>query len=352
MSGGRGGREATTRRAIEEEEEEEARADDAVTDWAVWQLVDPLLPTGGFAHSQGLEAAAHAGLVAGGDERATRRGEDVGWCVETFAVEACRNAASMSIPFVEAARYTFAPLAKTKTRATETGTETGTGTDADAAARSVSDADYADAVSAAVATWRSLDDRMGACLAGNHVASRASTATGAALLRAATAAFGDAESGGPGPDGGGVSYSAAEALRGARRASRPGPASASASPASRRPGGHLATSFGAVAGSLGLSSARAARLFAYLTLRDTLSAATRLNLVGPLRAGAALRRCSGRVEALAAEAARGAVFAARDAEALGGCGATAAAKRAAGSSPLVDVVQGGHDALYSRLFSS
>ena len=320
----------------------------------MWQLVDPLLPTGGFAHSQGLEAAAQAGLVAGGDERATRRGEDVGWCVETFAVEACRNAASMSIPFVEAARYTFAPLAKK--RAT-TGTATATATGTDGGARSVSDAD---SVSAAVATWRSLDDRMGACLAGNHVASRASTATGAALLRAATAAFGDAESGGTGPDGGGVSYSAAEALRGARRASRPGPVSASASasasastsPALRRPGGHLATSFGAVAGSLGLSSARAARLFAYLTLRDTLSAATRLNLVGPLRAGAALRRWSGRVEALAAEAARGAARAARDAEARGGCGATAAAKRAAGSSPLVDVVQGGHDALYSRLFSS
>lgn len=332
MRGGRGGGEAKTRRAVEDVNADETLADDAVTDWAVWQLVDPLLPTGGFAHSQGLEAAAHAGLVAGGDERATRRGEDVGWCVETFAIEACRNAASMSIPFVEAARYTFAPLAKK--RATET---PGTGTDA----RSVSDAD---AISAAVATWRSLDDRAGACLAGNRVASRASTATGAALLRAVTAAFGDAESGGPGPDGGGVSRVAAEALRGARAASRPSP--------TRRPGGHLATSFGAVAGSLGLSSARAARLFAYLTLRDTLSAATRLNLVGPLRAGALLRRCSGRVEALAAEAARGAARAAGDAEARGGCAATAAARRAAGASPLVDVVQGGHDALYSRLFSS
>ena len=332
MRGGRGGGEAKTRRAVEDVDADETLADDAVTDWAVWQLVDPLLPTGGFAHSQGLEAAAHAGLVAGGDERATRRGEDVGWCVETFAIEACRNAASMSIPFVEAARYTFAPLAKKRA----TGTP-GTGTDA----RAVSDAD---AISAAVATWRSLDDRAGACLAGNRVASRASTATGAALLRAVTAAFGDAESGGPGPDGGGVSRVAAEALRGARAASRPSP--------TRRPGGHLATSFGAVAGSLGLSSARAARLFAYLTLRDTLSAATRLNLVGPLRAGAALRRCSGRVEALAAEAARGAARAAGDAEARGACAATAAARRAAGASPLVDVVQGGHDALYSRLFSS
>ena len=162
MRGGRGGAEAKTRRAVEDVDADETLADDAVTDWAVWQLVDPLLPTGGFAHSQGLEAAAHAGLVAGGDERATRRGEDVGWCVETFAIEACRNAASMSIPFVEAARYTFSPLAKKRATGNpgrkRPGRNARTGTDA----RAVSDAD---AISAAVATWRSPDDRAGACLA-------------------------------------------------------------------------------------------------------------------------------------------------------------------------------------------
>jgi hypothetical protein len=42
-------------------EEEEAGDGGSMLDWAVWQLIDPLLPTGGFAHSQGLEAAAHGG---------------------------------------------------------------------------------------------------------------------------------------------------------------------------------------------------------------------------------------------------------------------------------------------------
>lgn len=35
--------------------------------WRVWQLVDSALPTGGFAHSGGLEAMAHAGLVSGAE---------------------------------------------------------------------------------------------------------------------------------------------------------------------------------------------------------------------------------------------------------------------------------------------
>ena len=30
--------------------------------WSTWQLIDPLLPTGGFAHSGGLEAAANCGV--------------------------------------------------------------------------------------------------------------------------------------------------------------------------------------------------------------------------------------------------------------------------------------------------
>lgn len=34
--------------------------------WRVWQLIDSALPTGGFAHSGGLEAMAQLGLVTGG----------------------------------------------------------------------------------------------------------------------------------------------------------------------------------------------------------------------------------------------------------------------------------------------
>ena len=338
MRGGRGGAEAKTRRAVEDVDADETLADDAVTDWAVWQLVDPLLPTGGFAHSQGLEAAAHAGLVAGGDERATRRGEDVGWCVETFAIEACRNAASMSIPFVEAARYTFSPLAKKRATGTPgTGTP-GTGTDA----RAVSDAD---AISAAVATWRSLDDRAGACLAGNRVASRASTATGAALLRADGGVWRRGERRTRSRRRRRVARVAAEALRGARAASRPSP--------TRRPGGHLATSFGAVAGRPVVVCRPRARLVCLpISPFATRSARRRGSISWVLFAPG--RRCVGVLDA--SRRSRRRLRGARARLETRRRAARARRRRRRGAprdaSPLVDVVQGGHDALYSRLFSS
>jgi urease accessory protein len=37
-----------------------------VSDWLMWQLADSAFPTGGFAHSAGLEAAWHHGLVVDG----------------------------------------------------------------------------------------------------------------------------------------------------------------------------------------------------------------------------------------------------------------------------------------------
>ena len=105
------------------------------------------------------------------------------------------------------------------------------------------------------------------------------------------------------------------------------------------------------------SARHAARIFCYLTLRDTLSAATRLNLVGPLAAGAAVRRCVASAEARAAEALAACV---RAAEALAAAEAPhharaallAMTSRAASSSPLVDIVHAGHDALFSRLFNT
>lgn len=45
------------------------RASQASNDWLLWQLVDSAFPTGGFAHSGGMEAAWQAGEIARDEDR-------------------------------------------------------------------------------------------------------------------------------------------------------------------------------------------------------------------------------------------------------------------------------------------
>ncbi len=330
-------------------------SDAAFADWATWQLIDPLLPTGGFAHSQGLESAAHAGLVKGGDERLKRRGdEEFGWDAETFARECVANAASQSVPFVEAARRVFFSLRQATTDG------------------GMSEHVYAYSVAEAAEAFVALDRRLASRLVGNAVAARASAATGAALLRAALVAFGKPttrttnDSSQDEDESSFFSEGLTEALRRAK-----GVVTRSEKErGTRLPGAHLAVVFGAVAGSACFSAKHAARMFCYLTLRDTLSAATRLNLLGPLAAGAAMRRCAASANACAVEAVDACVRAADNEEAysrtLSRGSSTqknhaarreravllAMTSRAASSAPLVDIVHAGHDALFARLFNS
>ena len=382
----------------------------ASREWAVYQLLDPLLPTGGFAHSQGLEAAARSGLVAGGDERPSALAADDGWDVEAFATEATRNAAATAAPFVEAARRAFEGLARRDEEEEEEEEEEAEEAEGVEDRRRSKDSSRRkqkqhvkldddasvdrESAAAAASAFSSLDAKMGALLAGNHVASRASAATGAALLRAFLAAHGSGDYyHTPGPDGnrtsdlgngapppapplGGAPLVAPEAtlaLRDVKRGPGP-PAPSERAPRetprpvreegsetlppkpdvlrARRPRLHVAVVFGAVAGALGVDAERAARLFAYVVLRDVLSAATRLNLVGPLEAAEALRRCQAAGERLFA---RALAEARRDAEAAVRAGADpleGIVRRAACAAPLADIAQGGHDALESRLFSS
>jgi len=102
-------------------------------DWLTWQLADSAFPTGGFAHSGGLEAAWQLGLV-------------VGDSLERFVLQALDHGCSAALPIVAAA--------------------------------------HADP-----GRFDELDELAGAALS-NHVAHRASRAQGAALIATAAAAFG------------------------------------------------------------------------------------------------------------------------------------------------------------------
>ena len=148
-----------------------------------------------------------------------------------------------------------------------------------------------------------LDRRCDASLPG-HVANRASRAQGQAFLRAAAAASGAAL----GP--------LVEEVR------------------ARRLPGHLAPLFGAALGRLGAGEEEARRLFLFQGARAAISAAVRLGAVGPLEAQGLLAEAGASAErALAATAGL-------------------APEDAATGAPLLELLQGQQDRLYSRLFQS
>lgn len=228
-------------------------------DWTTWQMVDSILPTGGFAHSYGLEAAVQAGLVY--DARA----------LERFAVTALENAGALLLPFVSAASR----------GARATGVE----------------------------AWAALDRGLHAVMA-NGVARAASVGQGKALVRLAGGVFTEIA-----PE--------VAAMRGCVMAKKPA-----------RAHGHHAVVVGRLLGLLGVDAATAQRAYLYLTLRDVLSAATRLNLVGPMEAALLQHR-----HALLAERVMGKY-------------ANRSVHDAHQIAPVLDTLQGSQTQLFSRLFCS
>jgi urease accessory protein len=205
--------------------------------WIVLQLADSAFPTGGFAHSAGIEAHVQAGELA---------------TLEAYAREVLDQLALGSLPLVSAVHDDLSRLAEV-----------------DAFARAT--------------LW-------------NHVAARASRTQGRALLDVAARSFGVAK-----PTG---------------------------------IEGHLAPAFGYVTRSLGVDRDEALAAFLHLGLRGLLSAAVRLGCAGPSEAQQLHLRLH---PALDAALARGRSLGLAD---------------VAQPSPLVELIQGTHDRLYSRLFQS
>ena len=109
-----------------------------------------------------------------------------------FAMESVANAVAVSVPFVEASRLVFRGLVE-QLEALEKRAESG-GLEKQTTQTStppVFEPTTEGLVSRAVEDWINLDRRLASRLVGNAVATRASAATGTALLRAALAAFGE-----------------------------------------------------------------------------------------------------------------------------------------------------------------
>lgn len=230
-------------------------------DWLVWQLADSSFPTGGFAHSAGLEAAWHHGEL-----RDTRQLD--GW-VRASLVQAGYGA----LPGALATHDRPESLAEV------------------------------DELCEAVTT--------------NHVARRASQLQGRALLLAFNRIF----------------------RRPRPRMTLEVDAALACSPPRRQaplatPVGHWAPVFGVVIRTLELPRDTAVRLFLFNHLRSVLTAALRLNLVGPLQAQAMQYELS--------------PFAQRVGERC----ALLTLDDLAQTAPLADLWQGAHDRLGSHLFQS
>lgn len=217
--------------------------------WLIWQLADSAFPTGGFAHSGGLEAARQQGELRGGES------------LTEYLRVSLNQLTHAAMPFTHAAFIGNTAFSE-------------------------------------------IDQWCDAFLS-NHVANRASRLQGQAFAASAERIFGGRE------------------LKEFREALL-----AENSP------GHFAPVFGTVAKFLALEPLATARLFVFTQLRGSISAAVRLNIVGPGEGQGIQHRLTAAAE--------------RAASRFG----EVALEDAAQTAPLLDLWQGTQDRLYSRLFQS
>ncbi|KAJ2036859.1 hypothetical protein H4S04_008698 [Coemansia sp. S16] len=271
--------------------------------WLLWLLADSQLPTGGFVASAGLEAALQAGLVS---ESAA---EGASNSLTEFIRDSAHNQARFALPFCSRAyEETAVRLAQAS----------GDNNAADASATMTS----------VLEEFLDLDSYHHAMLSSNKVAMRASVAQGGGLLSLFIRGYALAECM---SDRRGQAYvSIAKQLQ---RLARLGEAKA-----------HWPTVFGFVCAALGISLAHTQQLYMFQFVRQVFSAAIRLNLVGPLRAQMLECDMHPYVSALLKDNAHLRVeFSSLD-DLFG--------ESAVYTEPILELYQGMHDRLYSRIFNS
>ncbi|KAJ1766334.1 hypothetical protein EV180_001799 [Coemansia sp. RSA 518] len=286
--------------------------------WLLWLLADSQLPTGGFVASAGLEAAMQARLIR---ENASETDSDsfIG-----FIRGSTYNQARFALPFCSRAHEeTMHLISRVQSDVKDSATE---GVDTDAVK---ADEDTTDSVATDVIDiLQRIDDYHQTMLSSNSVAMRASTAQGGGLLTLFNRGYAHARF----MDHARGQLCVAIAKR-LQRLARLGEMRA-----------HWPVIFGFVCAAVGISIEHTQQLFMFQFVRQIFSAAIRLNLVGPLRAQAL--QCDMQLAAsdLLEQHAHLRVAFDSPEDVFG--------ESAVYTEPVLELYQGMHDRLYSRIFNS
>jgi urease accessory protein UreF len=205
--------------------------------WAAFMLADSSMPTGSFAHSAGLEAAAQLGMIQNESD------------VQKFVLVATRSAMQTLTPLTMAG-HRLGVLATSDT------------------AKERDQFDF-------VEQWATLDQQAQAVMATNAPACAASLDQGKSLGRVVVQWLRDQKSDNANTDEASKRQELVQHLQ---------------------HGGHLGPMMGVVGALLNLDSIQVCRLLGYCVARDMVSASVRLSLVGPLASVRLLHQVQGVVQ--------------------------------------------------------
>jgi urease accessory protein UreF len=273
----------------------------------LYQLVDSCVPSGGFAHSNTLEAAHQLHLLSCQQNswRKSLRAHCFDVLFQTFTT---------TIPFLLEACNLFRSYYFNGKLVESVG----------------SNRMLQPPPAEIMKQWEALDNELRATM-NSHVACRASTTQGSGMLRAFSAAF---------P----AICPVIKVLR--RRIIRMTMPSSQINYSDSS--GHAATCFGSVCGLLNIDNETCVSMFLYTTARDMVNAAVRMNLIGPLEGGCVTNELCGGINMLVQSHLE-------DVEKFQSNPIGLKMKRtdiAHQVAPLIEVLSNGHDRLYTRLFNS
>ncbi|KAM0792909.1 hypothetical protein ACM66B_002670 [Microbotryomycetes sp. NB124-2] len=220
--------------------------DAALESYLLLLLSDSNLPTGGFVASSSLESYIQHGLLSSDGSTDKASG------ILNFVNKSCDAYARLNLAFVAASHVRVAQLVQQAQIALDQGTPTTNATH----------------VKETLARLMDLDHHIEAMTL-NHVARRASTAQGIALLTLYERALAP------------IDYNASYPTTEARTLEQQLVQALRANIRSGKAFGHLPLGFGVLTSALGMSLGAAQHLFMFLHARSLLSSGIRLNIVGP-----------------------------------------------------------------------